>query len=136
MRLRSAHQRLLGTILLAVATSVSAPAAHPALIVGTPANRMAEDVLRTLLSTPMGQAAPPCPWSVVLVQSARVNAYIDGKGQITVTGGMAAAFGNERGLWAAVLGHEIGHFVIHRQLEAYLPRFQAALDQAYAAAQG
>ena len=132
----SRRQRIVRTITAALIVSWPALAAHPTPIVGTPANHMAEEVLSSLVSTPMGQAAPPIPWSVILVESARINAYIDPAGHIVVTSGMASVFGNERGLWAAVLGHEIGHFVIHRQLQAYLPRFQAELDKAHGKAQG
>ena len=81
----------------------------------------------------MGKAAPPNSWEVVLIDDRHVNAYINRVGQITVTSGMASLFGAERGLWAVVLGHEIGHFVVHRQLQAYLPGFQAQLDKAYRA---
>lgn len=105
-------------------------AAHPILVVGTPANRMAEEVLGRLVSSPMGKAAPPWPWSVVLVQNPHLNAYVDAMGHIAITTGMAEVFGKERGLWAAVLGHEIGHFVVHRQFQAYLPGFQAELEKA------
>lgn len=134
--MRTSRHRILRVVTAALLTSLPALAARPVPIVGTPANQIAEDVLHNLLSTPMGKATPPCSWSVTLVQGTRVNAYVDGNGHITVAGGMVAVFGNERGLWAAVLGHEIGHFVVHRELQAYLPRFQAALDQAYATALG
>lgn len=108
---------------------------HPRPIVGTPANRLAEQVLHSLVSTPLGKAAPPISWSVRLVDDWRVNAYIEPTGRITITHGMAQVFGDQRGLWAAVLSHEIGHFVVHRDLESYLPGFQAELDKACREAQ-
>lgn len=120
---------------ISLAVLVAAPAGlafrkHPAPIVGTPANRLADEVLHSLVSTPLGKAAPPIPWSVRLVDDWRVNAYIEPTGSITITNGMAHVFGEQQGLWAAVLGHEIGHFVVHRQFESYLPGFQAELDKA------
>lgn len=108
---------------------------HPVPIVGTPANRLADEVLHSLVSTSLGRAAPPIRWSVRLVDDWRVNAYIEPTGRITITNGMAHVFGDQRGLWAAVLSHEIGHFVVHRQFEAYLPGFQAELDKAWRQAQ-
>src|SRR6184192_3890853 len=103
---------------------------HPR-IVGTQANRTAEEVLRSLVSTPLGRAAPPNPWQVILIEDRRVNAYANGAGWLTVTSGLAALLGNDRGAWAAVLGHEIGHFVIYARLSAYLPVFQKELEKAY-----
>src|SRR5206468_6808113 len=61
----------------------------------------------------------------------RVNAYANGAGWLTVTSGLAAILGNDRGAWAAVLGHEIGHFVIYARLSAYLTGFQRELEKAY-----
>jgi peptidase M48-like protein len=121
-----------GTLLAVLATAPAGLAfrKHPAPIVGTPANRLADEILHSLVSTPLGRAAPPIPWSVRLVDDWRVNAYIEPTGSITITNGMAYVFGEQRGLWAAVLGHEIGHFVVHRQFESYLPGFQAELDKA------
>jgi len=103
---------------------------HPR-IVGTQANRTADEVLRSLVSTPLGTAAPPNPWQVILIDDRRVNAYANGAGWLTVTSGLAALLGNHRGAWAAVLGHEIGHFVIYARLSAYLPGFQRELEKAY-----
>src|SRR2546422_10983937 len=106
---------------------------HPR-IVGTQANRTADEVLRSLVSTPLGRAAPPNPWQVILIEDRRVNAYANGAGWLTVTSGLAVLLGNDRGAWAAVLGPEIGHFVIYARLSAYLPGFQRELEKAYLAA--
>jgi len=100
-------------------------------IVGTQANRTADEVLRSLVSTPLGRAAPPNPWQAILIEDRRVNAYANGAGWLTVTSGLAAILGNDRGAWAAVLGHEIGHFVVYARLSAYLPGFQRELEKAY-----
>ena len=125
------RQPALWTTAALLAVSARLPAANHPRIVGTPANRLAEEVLRSLVSSPMGKAAPPQPWEVVLIDDPRFNAFIDGAGHITVTSGMATLFGAERGLWATVLAHEIGHFVVHQQFQAYLPGFQAELEKAY-----
>ncbi len=125
------RQLALWTTAALLAVSAHLPAANHPRIVGTPANRLAEEVLRSLVSSPMGKAAPPQPWEVVLIDDPRLNAFINGPGHITVTSGMATLFGAERGLWATVLAHEIGHFVVHQQFQAYLPGFQAELEKAY-----
>jgi len=104
---------------------------HPVIVKNTPANHIAEEVLHNLLATPMGRAVPPCSWQVVLVEDRHVNAFGTPNAQVTVTTGMAWILGNDPGAWAAVLGHEIGHFVIHRSLSAYLPGFQAEVKKAY-----
>lgn len=126
----SRSQQLSWTIALLLSVSLPALAAHRK-IVGTPANRIAEDVLRRLISTSMGRAAPPLPWEVRLIQDSHINAYLSGAGKLTVTSGIVPLLGNDRGTWAAVLGHEIGHVVVHRQFKAYLPGFQAELQKAY-----
>lgn len=103
---------------------------HPR-IVGTAANRMAEEVLGTLVLTPLGRAAPPLPWAVILIEDRHLNAYSNGPGWVTVTSGMARMLGNDRGAWAVVLGHEVGHFVINERFSGLLPGFQKELERAY-----
>ena len=125
------REALASTVLAVLWTCSPGLARTRPRIVGTQANRTAEQVLRSLVSTPLGRAAPPNPWQVILIEDRRVNAYANGAGWLTVTSGLAALLGNDRGAWAAVLGHEIGHFVIYARLSAYLPGFQRELEKAY-----
>lgn len=92
-------------------------------------NPVAESVLRELVSSPLGRTLPALHWQVVISPNRHINAYSDGSGAIYVTGGLAYILANDRGLWAAVLGHEVGHAVIRPEDAAYLPGFERALDR-------
>lgn len=117
---------------LAALLLISSPAlAARARIESTLANPVAEEVLRSLISTPLGRATPWYAWSATVVQNPHLNAFSYGAGEIKVTSGLASLLGDRRGAWAVVLGHEIGHFVISPECQAYLPGFQAELQKAY-----
>lgn len=99
---------------------------------GPPADAtMAGQVLRTLLSTPLGKDAPPAPYQATMVRGAAVNAYSNPAGQLQVTSAMLPVLADEPGAWAAVLSHEIGHLVIRKDYRAYLPAFRAEVRKAY-----
>ncbi len=48
-------------------------------------------------------------WRFFLLNDQSVNAHSDAKGRVWVGGGLAQKLGQDRGLWAAVLAHEIAH---------------------------
>jgi len=122
-------QRLTGWVILTTLLAVWPLHASRQRITRTPVNDLAEGVLHDLLATPLGKALPPHRWELFLIDDYRVSASSDGLGKIFVTSGMVWFLGEVRGVWAAVLGHEIGHALILHP--AYWPTFQAALDEAY-----
>ncbi len=96
--------------------------------------RLADRALRTLLSTPLAKTLPNLPWQIEVSPSWRVNAYSNGRGEITVTRGLAWVLGNRFGVWAAAIAHELGHAVM-----LYVPNqpaFEAELRREYQAAGG
>src|SRR6516165_3389214 len=114
---------------------VAAAVLTPLLAVGerariknTPTNELAEQVLQDLLSTPLGKTMPALYWEFFLIDDYRLGASSDGAGRIFVTTAMTRWYlGKVRGVWAAVLGHEIGHALILNP--AYWPGFQAELEK-------
>ncbi len=128
MRLRPIFLAIAVTM-IGIAAGKPVWAKHATIITGTPGNRRGDEVLRDLVSTPLGQALPRLPWRFRLIENGRVNAYSWGDGTIGMTASLAWEFGNDRGLWAAVLGHEIAHIVI--LCPDCQPPFEAALQEAY-----
>ena len=95
---------------------------------------LANEALQKLVSTPLGQTLPNLPWKVDLVESWRVNASSNGRGQITITRGLAFVLRNHLGVWAAAIAHELGHSVM--LYPASRPPFEAEFRRAYLAAGG
>ncbi len=114
--------------IVAAAVAPVARGADESRITNTPTNELAEQVLHGLLSTPLGKTMPLVRWEFFLIDDNRISASSDGTGRIFVTAGMSRWYlGKVRGVWAAVLGHEIGHALILNP--AYWPSFQAELDK-------
>ncbi len=104
-------------------------------IKNTPTTALAEQVLRGLLSTPLGKTMPLLPWEFFLIDDDHIGASSDGTGKIFVTTGMDRWYlGKVRGVWAAVLAHEMGHALILNP--AYWSGFQAELEKAEQQATG
>ena len=118
------REALASTILAVLWTCSPGLARTRPRIVGTQANRTAEQVLRSLVSTPLGRAAPPNPWQVILIDDRRVNAYANGAGWLTVTSGLAAILGNDGAAPAA--GAVAPACVPAPPAVAALPRFPVA----------
>lgn len=76
---------------------------------GTKEDIVAQNVFRRLITTSVSQDAPPMPYKVTVIDTQMINAFATPGGQVYVAEGMAQLLGEEEGLWAAVLGHEIGH---------------------------
>jgi hypothetical protein len=91
--------------------------------------RMARDVLQNLLSSPLGKLAPQLRYSVTLVNSRYPNAYSNHQGKVYITWGLSPVLDDDAGVWAAVIGHELGHIILHHPDS--LPRFEAGLRQDY-----
>jgi hypothetical protein len=115
----------------AIWTLAAAITAAGASLPGMPLPTLASEVLRTLISSPPGQALPPYRWRVTISGDRHLNAASSGDGEIFVTGGLADVLGQDRGLWAAVLSHEIAHVIILPQDEAYRPGFEKKLEELY-----
>lgn len=69
-------------------------------------------------------ARPRLPFEVTLVEDGAANAYATPAGKVYVTRGLFPVLAKEPGVWAAVLGHEIGHAVAQHHYRQYLRNFQ------------
>src|SRR5882762_1662480 len=71
---------------------------------GTRSNVVGDDVFHNLITAGFNQ---PYPWKLTLVGNDSVNAGSTAGGQLYVYGGILPILGESRGLWAAVLSHEV-----------------------------
>jgi len=85
-------------------------------ITGTAANQAGDKVFHQLISN-LSQAYP---WKLTLVNNQVVNAHSTAGGQVYVDGGLLALVGQNKGLWAAVLSHEVAHTARRHQVMLYL----------------
>ncbi len=70
-------------------------------------------VFQELVKSPtVAGAAGGAEWRFILLNDRSVNAHSDAKGTVWVGGGLAELLGQDRGLWAAVLSHEIAHCLL------------------------
>ncbi|MGH9360121.1 MAG: M48 family metalloprotease [Candidatus Acidiferrales bacterium] len=113
---------------LALISCLSATAGQSTLT-GTHSNAIADAVLKTLLATPLGQTGPHHHYEVILLNDYHPNAFTDTKGKVTITRGLFPLLDDDRGVWAAVIAHELGHTFLHST--PCLPRFESALRAAY-----
>jgi hypothetical protein len=106
--------------------------ATPRRINGTLDNRVADEVLGSLLASPLGRVMPRLGYRVVLLDKLTPNAFSQANGTVYITSGLLPIFQGDRGVWAAVIGHELGHVLLAHPRS--LPRFQRTLRQAYVSA--
>ncbi|MGH9404466.1 MAG: M48 family metalloprotease [Terriglobia bacterium] len=99
------------------------------VLVHTPSNQLAGQVLANLLSSPLGKTLPRLHYRVTLLAAAPANAFSNVEGQIYVTEGLFPALYTDQGVWAAVIGHELGHVLLHHP--SALPGFEARLREDY-----
>ncbi|MGH9556568.1 MAG: M48 family metalloprotease [Terriglobales bacterium] len=82
-------------------------AAAPALLV------TGHEVFQALVKSPdVTEAGAGLEWRFLLLNDRSVNAHSDSKGTVWVGGGLAEMLGQDRGLWAAVLSHEVAHCLL------------------------
>ncbi len=86
-------------------------------IIGTPANTVGSQVFDALIATSYAQ---PYAWKLTLVDRDVVNAASSPGGQVYVYGGLLPAIGLNKGLWAAVLSHEVAHTALRHGVTLYL----------------
>lgn len=86
-------------------------------ITGTRANVVGNEVFHNLISAGPPQ---PYPWKMTLVGNDVVNASSTAAGQLYVDGGMLPILGENHGLWAAVLSHEVAHTSGRHQVRIYM----------------
>ncbi len=79
-------------------------------VVNDPAESIGEDVFSRLIrDRDIAQLGLPYQWTFAVKTSAVVNASSTADGAIVANSAMAKLIGTNRGLWAAVLSHEISH---------------------------
>jgi predicted Zn-dependent protease len=65
-----------------------------------------DDLTKTQMISSFGL---PYHWTFTILRTSDVNAISLPDGEVAAYGGLAKLIGNNRGLWAAVLSHEISH---------------------------
>ncbi|MGH9431779.1 MAG: M48 family metalloprotease [Terriglobia bacterium] len=100
-------------IWLALITSAASLSARQYPVIrGTPDNALATHVLDQLLATPLGRVAPKVHYRVILVNTVYANALSNASGEIYVASGMFRVLLDQKGMWASVIGHELGHVIL------------------------
>lgn len=101
------------------------------VIRNTQANVLGERVFRSLLATSVVRSSGrDLPWELLLITSDDVNAFTTANGKVYVTSGMIEkALGLDYGLWAAVLGHEIGHGLGNHIYKSYVRHYEHELQR-------
>lgn len=92
---------------------------------------LARQVFGTLLATATARVGPRLPYELTLLRGNVVNAFTTPGGKVYATSAIASILGDNRGKWAAVLGHELGHSIGQHFYKAYLRDFQHQLQVAY-----
>jgi Zn-dependent protease with chaperone function len=92
---------------------------YPALV-GTPEDQIAQSVFTRLRATAAFRGVPDLPYGVTVIQRTDPNAFAQMGGRVYVTSGLAELMGNEVGLWAAVMGHEIAHNIYRHGYKSYI----------------
>ncbi len=97
----------------------------------TKVNELGDKVFQALLATSVVKASGRnLPWELVLIVSDDINAFTTAGGKIFVTTGMIEkVLGSDYGLWAAVLGHEIGHGLSNHVYKAYVRHYEHELQR-------
>jgi hypothetical protein len=90
---------------------------------GTELGQVGEEVFRNLVgSTSVAALSLPYQWSLSFTNTSVINASSLPDGEIRVNAGLAQLIGTDRGLWAAVLSHEIAHVARRHWVKKYLYR--------------
>jgi hypothetical protein len=101
-------------------------------ILETPLNSTGQKVFDSLVgNTAVSAINLPYQWELILVRNSVVDAASTAGGKVYVYGGLANLLGSNRGLWAAVLSHEIAHTALRHQVRDYLARLYIAEEIQY-----
>lgn len=92
---------------------------YPALR-GTREDQIAQSVFGRLRATAAFRGVPNLPYRVTVIQRSDPNAFAQMGGQVYVTSGLADLMGDDVGLWAAVMGHEIAHNIYRHGYKSYI----------------
>jgi Zn-dependent protease with chaperone function len=85
------------------------------------ASRVGADVFQSLVTTQMiAGFGLPYAWALKVDDIPEVNAYSLADGQVVAYKGLSRLIGTNRGLWAAVLAHEVAHVARRHQIKRYL----------------
>lgn len=133
MKIRTRNSYLRIPLFLAALLTVGASAfARHADIVHTSDNKIADEALANLLASPLGKTMPRLDYKVTLLDDIHPNAFSNYQGQVYITSGIFPALYQDQGVWAAVIGHELGHVLLHNPKS--VPGFKAQLRKDYLAA--
>jgi hypothetical protein len=92
------------------------------------ANQVFSDIVGTTIISASGL---PYNWHLSVLNDDFVNAHSLGDGEIAVDGGLAKQLGADKGLWSAVLSHEVAHTARRHAVKMYLYQQHVAQLAAY-----
>jgi hypothetical protein len=103
---------------------------YPA-IEGTWANEVGVKIFNSLLSTSIVRPGRSLEYQLTIIDDPDINAFTTGYGEVYITKGIIRkVLGKEPGLWAVVLGHEIGHSMMGHVYKAYQREYDFQLQRA------
>src|SRR5882724_11302930 len=95
-------------------------------LLGTQLGQVGQEVFHTLIeNSAVTSLSLPYGWKLSFANNEVINAYSLPDGEVLVEGRLARLIGTDRGLWAAVLSHEIAHVVRRHVVKEYLYRIYA-----------
>ena len=92
------------------------------------ANKVFGDLVGTTMISGYGL---PYHWQLAVTNDQTINAGSLPDGEVVVYGGLASMLGNDPGLWAAVLSHEVAHTARRHAVREYQFRIYVAQQQDY-----
>ena len=101
------------------------------VIEGTKESTFANKVFQTLLNTNTVRSGRSLDYKVFLIDDQEVNAFSTAAGQVYLTQGITPVLGDDFGVWATVLGHEIGHQMATHHYKAYVRKMQVQIGRAH-----
>jgi predicted Zn-dependent protease len=84
---------------------------------------------RELMATSYARSGGVPAFQLLLLKDDTVNAFSTAGGRVFVNRGMLPLVGEDHGLWAAVIAHEVGHVVAHHQYKHYMRTIELKLLQ-------
>jgi predicted Zn-dependent protease len=103
---------------------------HPA-VDGGKLGELVRKTFQSLTGTSTIAVGPSLPYEVTILNDNSVNAFATAGGKVYVNSGMIPVLGDNPGMWAAVLGHELGHGVGRHHYKAYMRLFEMQRLRAY-----
>jgi Peptidase family M48 len=133
-KIRGAHPisvpaEIVDEVTLGINSSRSIVSAHAAYEDAAGIAEVGKSVLGLLMDTSIAKRGNAPPVHLTLLNDSSVNAFSTAGGQVYVNSGLLPVIGDNKGMWAAVVGHEVGHIVGHHFYKEYVRRMRLEIAQ-------